>query len=317
MASDLDEEETSAACQLFGIEVPGAKQVIKIDDEQGWVVVVDDEVKSITPKLTKSAKSTYKFYMDKDCLYPAASNEQVKLNSLYNTFYIQIKAENGETSQAIPVVVYSPRAAAKYTDSAKIPSYAVEAVNYLNNHGYGIFGGDDAGKLNPTSNITRFELAKVMVVLSGINVDMAESVKLNEIFDDFFEIQGQASWAIPYVRAAVAAGLIQGVSDGKGNLYFDGFGKTTREQFATVFMRSIATSVNTTIDELYDQNMTGVENAFKGTYHDAANISAWALKPVKLATYFGFIHGDGYNFNPRNSIIRADVAVIIYNSISK
>lgn len=300
----------SDQCKLYDLEVKGAEVITRSD--KGFIVMMKDGVKSISPKLSVSKNASYQFYMDAACKYATESTASVKLNSKYNFFYIQVTAENGTVSDPIPVTVVSDRKAVTYADAVNVPSYAREAVNYLNNNGYGIFVGDQNNKLNPRANITRYELAKVMVVLTGINVEMAESVKLNEIYDDFFAMQKEAAWALPYIRAATAAGLIQGVSD-KGNLYFNGSATTSREQFATVFMRSVATSAGTTVNAMYKKNAAAADKAFKNKFNDAAQISSWALKAVKLANYFGFVQGDGTNFNPDDNIIRADVAVIVYN----
>lgn len=306
-----DDTSGSSECELYDLTVPGANSVVANADGS-YTVTMKDNTTAIAPKLFISDKATYKFYMDAKCKYEAASTDTVVLNSKNNFFFIQVKAENGTLSDVIPVKVISNRKTATYADAANIPSYARTAVNYLNNQGFGVFGGDQNNKLNPRANITRYELAKVMVVLSGINVKMAESVKLNEIYDDFYAMQRDAAWALPYIRAATASGLIQGVAD-KGNLYFNGAATTTREQFTTVFLRSIATSNGTTVNAMYKKNASEIEKAFSNKYKDASKISSWALKSVKIANYYKLIQGDGINFNPNNNIIRADVAVIVYN----
>ncbi len=305
-------QEGSSQCSLLTLLVPGAS-VIKTSD--GYIVTAKNGAKFITPQLLVSNKATYNFYLDKDCKYGASDKTKINLDSLVNKFFIKVVAEDGTASKAIPVTVKSERASVSYTDSNAVPSYARTAVNYLNKNGYGIFSGDNNGKLNPRSNITRYELAKVMVVLSGINVNMAEGLKISEVFDDFYDIQGEAPWAIPYVRAAYAAGLIEGVSDSKGNLYYNGTAFTTREQFATVFVRSVATAQGTTVNKMYKAVSSKADAAYNGKYADQSKISSWALKAVKLANYYGFVNGDGINFNPNANIIRADVAVVIYNSV--
>lgn len=304
--------EKSNKCSLINLLVPGAS-VVKNGD--GYTVTAKQGAKFITPQLIVSDKASYKFYLDKDCKYSAGDNSKVNLYSRVNKFFIKVVAENGTESKAIPVTVQSERNSVFYADNNAIPSYARTAVNHLNKNGYGIFAGDNNSKLNPRSNITRYELAKVMVVLSGINVDMAESLKISDVFDDFYKIQGEASWAIPYIRAAYAAGLIEGVSDGKGNLYYNGSAYTTREQFATVFVRSVATAQGSTVNKMYKAVSTKADAAFKSKYADQNKISSWALKSVKLANYYGYVNGDGVNFKPGANIIRADVAVVIYNFV--
>ncbi len=165
-------------CDLFDLRVKEATDVIKGDD--GYVVTVPAGTKKITPYLSVSKDADYWFYMDKAGKYPAQDVKTVKLESLRTVFYVYVTAVDGFTVSApTKVTVISPRSAYEYVDFASVPSYAKKAVNYLNNSGYGIFSGDHMGKLNPNKNITRYELAKVMVVLTGLNTDMAEDVKLD------------------------------------------------------------------------------------------------------------------------------------------
>ncbi len=304
--------EKSSQCSVLSFSVPGAT-VVKSSD--GYIVTAKDGAKSIAPKLIVSNKASYQFYMDADCKYAADNTDVVKLNSRFSKFYIRVTAENGIQSKPIAVTVKSNRKAATYADAASVPTYARTAVNYLNKNGYGIFAGDNNNDMNPRNNITRYELAKVMVILSGVNVEMTKSINLVDVFDDFYDIQKEASWAIPYVRAAYAAGLISGVADSKGNLFFDGSAYTTREQFATVFVRSVAASQGKTLNKMYSSVSSKATAAYKGKYADEGKVSSWAVKAVKLATYYGFVTGDGTNFNPNKNIIRADVAVVIYNSV--
>ncbi|MBQ6947388.1 MAG: S-layer homology domain-containing protein, partial [Clostridia bacterium] len=306
------DESASGDCKLHLFSVPGAKQVV--ENTNSYTVIMDENVKSIKPSINVDMNASYKFYLDAECKYPAPSSTTVNLESKYNTFYIQVTAANGTKSEPISVMVQSDRASVAYSDLASVPTYARKAMNFLNNEGFGIFVGDQNKRVNPNANITRYELAKVMVTLSGLNVEMAESVKLHEIYDDFFTMQKEAPWALPYIREATAAGLIQGISD-QNNLYFAGSSTTTREQFTAVFMRSVAVSANTTVDEMYNANSDAIEAAYKNKFKDAKNVSSWARKAVKLANFYQYVQGDGKNLNPKDNVIRADVAVIVYNSV--
>ncbi len=311
-SSNVSIEEKSSQCSLLSFKVPGAT-VVKTAD--GYNVTAKDGAESIAPELKVSDKATYNFYLDAECKYAADNTDVVKLGARFSKFYIRVTAEDGTLSKAIPITVMSNRKSVAYTDSSLIPAYARTAVNYLNENGYGIFSGDDLNRMNPCNNITRYELAKVMVALSGVNVEMTKDVNLVNVFDDFYKMQSEASWAIPYVRTAYATGLIAGEPDSKGNLYFNGSANTTREQFTTIFVRNVALSQGKILDEMYNAVSSKATAAFKGKYADEGKISSWALNAVKLATYYGFVTGDGKNFNPKANIIRADVAVVIYNSV--
>ena len=304
--------EKSSQCALLSFKVADAT-VVKTKD--GYTVTAKDGAESIAPEIKVSNKATYNFYLDAECKYPADNTDAVKLNARFSKFYVRVTAEDGTLSDVIPITVMADRKPVAYADKASIPEYARTAVNYLNENGYGIFSGDEQNKMNPCNNITRYELAKVMVALSGVNVEMTKDVNLVNVFDDFYKMQWEAPWAIPYVRAAYVTGLIAGELDAKGNLYFNGSAKTTREQFTTIFVRNVALSQNETLDEMYSAVSSKATAAFDGKYADQGKISTWALNAVKLATYYGFVNGDGKNFNPKANIIRADVAVVIYNSV--
>ncbi len=311
-SKESETAEGSSQCSLLSLRVDGAS-VSKNGD--AYYVLAKDNVKSIKPEVLVSAKATYDFYLDAACKYEADSTDRVKLEALNNKFFVRVTAEDGTKSKAIPVYVTSKRPVATYSDGASIPSYARSAVNYLNKNGYGVFAGDENAKLNPRNNITRYELAKVMVVLSGINVQMADNIRLDLVFDDYYDIQSEAPWAIPYIKAAYAAGLINGVTAANGDNNFDGSSQTTREQFTTVFMRYVATVNGTSVNAMYKAVAKKADAAYNGKYADQKLIGSWAVKAVKLATYYGYVNGDGVGFNPKASIIRADVAMIAYNYV--
>lgn len=302
----------SSQCSILSFDVPEAT-VVKNGD--AYYVTTKNNSRTITPKVVVSDKASYKVYADPECKYEVPNAKSITVSALISRIYIKVTAEDGKTTKVVPVTVKSACKSVKYADAKSIPAYARKAVNYLNDNGYGIFSGDHNKNLNPRNNITRYELAKVMVTLAGINIQSAESINLADIFEDFYDIQGQAPWAIPYVRAAYAAGLITGESDAKGNLYFNGSDFTTREQFTSVFVRAIASAQGVTVDEMYAAVSKEANKSFKGKYADEREISSWARKSVKLATYYGLVNGDGKNFNPTSNIIRADVAVIIYNAV--
>lgn len=304
----------SSECELLKLTVPGA--TVSGSSESGYDVTVANGVKSISPKLIVSGKAVYAFYLDKECKYAAATTNTVQLAAKDNVFYIRVTAEDGTKSAPIKVTVHSNRKAASYSDMNKVPSYAKKAVNYLSQNGYGIFSGDEKNRLNPSNNITRYELAKVVVSLAGINVEMAKSVDLGNTFDDFDKIQVEAPWAIPYIRAAYATGLLQGNSDGKGNLLFDGNAGTTREQFVTVMVRMMTDQMGVSVSQYYKAHKADIEKAYaKANYADQSQVSSWARQSVKIGTYLKYVSGDGKNFSPKKSIIRADVAVVIYNIV--
>ncbi|WP_368996744.1 S-layer homology domain-containing protein [Caldifermentibacillus hisashii] len=90
----------------------------------------------------------------------------------------------------------------------------------------GIFGGDESGKFNPFANLTRQEAAKIIVEA----FDFTGSSELT--FGDKANIQ---SWAVPYVKTAVANGILKG--DDQGN--FNPNANIKRGDFALMIQRAL------------------------------------------------------------------------------
>lgn len=90
----------------------------------------------------------------------------------------------------------------------------------------GIFGGDESGKFNPFDNLTRQEAAKIIVKAFGFK----GSSELT--FGDKANIQ---SWAVPYVKTAVANGILKG--DDQGN--FNPNANIKRGDFALMIQRAL------------------------------------------------------------------------------
>ena len=311
-AATIMDDELSSDCRVFKLMVDKAGVSM---DGRTFTVTAPSGASVIYPKVNVSNKATYKFYLDKNCAYEAATTATVKLEAATNVFYIRVTAEDGTQSAPYKVIVHSARKAVSYADAAKIPSYAKKAIEQLNKSGNVIFSGDSNNNLNPTKNITRYELAKVIVSLAGINVQMAKAVNISDVFDDFGKIQSDAPWAIPYIRAAYASGMIEGVQDTAGNLNFNGNSTTTREQFVTVIVRFLADRENTTVSRLYKNNAAAIDAAYKkANFKDKKSISSWALQSVKIGNYYKLVSGDGTNFNPKQLITRAEVGVVAYNA---
>lgn len=90
----------------------------------------------------------------------------------------------------------------------------------------GIFGGDENGNFKPFDNLTRQEAAKIIVEAFGFK----GSSELT--FGDKANIQ---SWAVPYVKTAVANGILKG--DDQGN--FNPNANIKRGDFALMIQRAL------------------------------------------------------------------------------
>ncbi|MFE9275885.1 S-layer homology domain-containing protein [Paenibacillus glucanolyticus] len=93
-----------------------------------------------------------------------------------------------------------------FTDTAKIPSWAKDAVAQASEAG--IISGYKDGSFGPHQGLSRAELVAMVVRASGIGTDSATKLSFNDTKDI-------PAWARPYVAAAVEAGLVGGVSNNR------------------------------------------------------------------------------------------------------
>ncbi|WP_339317493.1 S-layer homology domain-containing protein [Paenibacillus sp. FSL R10-2734] len=110
-----------------------------------------------------------------------------------------------------------------FKDSAKIPAWAksfvAQAVSLQ------IISGYDDGTFRPTQELTRTELAVMVVRALGITVDP----KATLTFNDAKEVP---AWAVPYIAAAAKSGLVNGV----GQNQFAPNQKATRAEAVTIIL---------------------------------------------------------------------------------
>ncbi len=228
-----------------------------------------------------------------------------------NVFYIRIwavKGGEGYATEDYVVTVVSPRkTVTNYSDYSKIASWAKGHVDYLNKNGYAYFIGDEKKQFNPTQGITRFEVAAVVCRLLG--VDPQSYIGTRHLFSD--EIP---KWADPYVKAVYAMGIM----NGKEITKFDGYAKTTRQEFARVIVGTIAFSRGEgTVDDLYTTYKSAVDYEYsKYTFADQKDVASWAESALKLAVaHYKIMNGSPKNgklyLYPKNEISRQEVAVVV------
>ena len=151
----------------------------------------------------------------------------------------------------------------------------------------GIFRGDQYGNLNHEANITRAEMAAVLVRLLGAT----ESQDLSTYHD-----VDPTAWYVQELGAAVAAGIFGGISD-TTMLPNE---PLTREQAVVVLCRAFG---------IVSENRTAY------TYFaDSDFISSFARDSVSTMRMLGLVNGYSDNtFGPHRSITRAEVAQLLYN----
>lgn len=163
--------------------------------------------------------------------------------------------------------------------------WAKDDVEYMAN--LGIVSGVSETEFNPDANITRAELAKLIVKTVGLD----ESLYKNTYYDVLAE-----DWYSGYAQAAKDAGYISGY-----NGLFRPDDKITREEMAKVIAAAYVQKSGKKLEQGGALYFTDIEN-----------ISGWAYDYVVLATREGFIKGITEEvFAPKDNATRAQAVVML------
>lgn len=151
----------------------------------------------------------------------------------------------------------------------------------------GILKGDENHQLNPDSNITRAEMAAVLVRMLGATRPADLSAYTDVTSGD---------WFYGELAAAVATGIFNGTSA----TTMEPNAPLTREQAMTVISRAF-----------------GIHSTQRQTYldfSDGAAVSGYARDAVSAMAHAGFVSGyEDQSLRPANPITRAEVAQLMYN----
>ncbi|MCI9625877.1 MAG: hypothetical protein HFI90_03745 [Clostridia bacterium] len=152
----------------------------------------------------------------------------------------------------------------------------------------GVVQGDENGNFRPAQSVNREEFVKMLVLA----LDVPESEA-----DIAFADMEQGAWYRDYIQAAVAAGIVKGVSEERF-----GVGETiTREDMATMIYRAVT---------YLKQNIGNSEHA--ATITDAQDISSYAQEAVSALVRGGVISGnEAGEFLPKNQSTRAEAAKML------
>ncbi|RUL49811.1 S-layer homology domain-containing protein [Lysinibacillus antri] len=165
-----------------------------------------------------------------------------------------------------------------------------------------IFAGDDKGNFNPNAKLTRQEAAKVLVSAFGLT----GTTDLN----NFADASKVPAWAAPFVKTAVANGVI----NGKGNLLAP-TDTITNAEFAVMAKGAVdatAEEVGPEVTSVSATNPTNVEVKFnkaidKETLNKSVSINNVAVDGAELYT----LSEDGKTLNVRVSKLDVDKAYAI------
>ncbi|TYP75479.1 S-layer homology domain-containing protein [Paenibacillus methanolicus] len=180
-------------------------------------------------------------------------------------------------------------AAAGPKDIDKASGFAKEAIVRLVESG--TIQGDETGAFNPKGSMTRDAFTSMIVKALVKDADL-----VNPDTPTFKDVP-KTHWAYKYIETAVAKGLITGTGDGS----FGPTGQVTREQLATILVRSLGL----TADDIKGQGDT-----LKFADKDA--ISSFARDSVAFAVNNGLLTGiNDSTFNGKGAATREQVAVVV------
>ena len=185
---------------------------------------------------------------------------------------------------AVPIPTPEPEPAAVFSDMEAF-SWAKKSVETL--AGMGIVKGTAEGQFTPARAVTREEFLTMLM--------RAFSISTEEKSDGGFADVSASDWFYPYVSAAKALGLIEGV----GGDMFGVSSSVTRED-AAVMAHRIAVYAGRSFDDKAG-----------GSFADDAAISGYARQAVYALKNRGVLGGREDNlFCPKDSCNRAEAAKI-------
>ena len=168
-------------------------------------------------------------------------------------------------------------------------SYYVNALSYM-----GVVGGSEDIKGDlvyiPDDGLSREQFAKILVNYLQIDPEAYSDTVLN-----FADMESIALWAVPYVRAAVGAGLMRGRSTPQDTVEFAPRDGITRQEAIYV--------------------LGGLLESGEGadlTFADSDKIAPWAKENFSRALAAGLVSGyDDDTVRPEGRITRAEAATIV------
>lgn len=156
-------------------------------------------------------------------------------------------------------------------------------INGIKQNGTYVFKGEN--------NITRAEFCKMIVSHKGLDINKYVGVTLP--FEDADEIP---KWALLYVKAAYAEGIMVGSKTEKGTEFFPNDDIIRAEAAAA-------------LDRLITKDTRLINNT---KYADEGKFSKWMKKPIKSTTTQGLFKGDkDGKFLPNKNLSRSEAAALM------
>ena len=172
----------------------------------------------------------------------------------------------------------------EFTDAKEIPSYAVDAINYL--VGKGALAGNPDGSFKPNASITRGEVATILANTLNLKVTAGAEASFNDT---------KGHWASKFIAAVQAQK--PGVLNGDGNGSFRPNDKISREEVASVLVRAYDLKLNQEADINF------------------SDVTGWSTESVNILASLGVAAGKGEGkFAPKANVTRAETAAFFHRA---
>ena len=150
---------------------------------------------------------------------------------------------------------------------------------------------DGSREYRPENNITRLEMAKLIV--ASLELELIYDYDGSDTFADWFDVQ---EWGRPYMAAAIEAGIVLGSAE-EGGLYLFPDDNIIREEMIAMSVRAL-----------------GAEAPEGGECNasDFETVSEWAMDDVAFAVENEMINLRQGNVAPGSNATRAESAMILY-----
>lgn len=155
----------------------------------------------------------------------------------------------------------------------------------------GVISGQGEGRFNPEGTVTRAEFAKMLV----------SALSLSGTAENTFCDVTPSDWFYPYVNAAVACGIVSGISADE----FNPGGNVTRQEAAVMIMRAAPLLGQEAFSE---EEPKGLLSA----YTDFEEADGWALPALAYCKRQGIISGEDKLLNAKKPLTRAQTAGMLY-----
>ena len=160
----------------------------------------------------------------------------------------------------------------------------------------GILDGKSDGNFDPEGSMTRAEFAAVVVRALGLTP--ADTGAFADV--------APTAWYAPYVGAASAYSLINGVGEGR----FNPDGTITRQEAAVLVSRAAELcGLDTELDTAAVRNMLA-------QFPDYMTSAEWARAQLAFCYQEGILSQSELNIRPQDAVTRAEVAQMLFNLLS-